>query len=510
MLKTVKSVVKSAGSGVAHDPEVQKIVERHPRFFHFVRKRLTPDEKFGLILTVGTLVSLWFTYLFFGIWQDLVGNEPLIAADLRIINLVQIFRTPLFNNVMLLFTDLAHWPAVWLGITFVSVYLIFQKRLYYLIILLLSVGGGEIFVWLIKTTVARPRPPLVNALIVEPSFSFPSGHMFVALSFYGLLVYFLWHRYKRWWRRALILIIGSLLVAAIGFSRIYLGVHWPSDVLASFAAGMAWLAILITALEIRRKFNRRSRGRLLLTPWWRGFWAITMIGFWLLFISYFFISHPLVNHQILNLNKQITVNASDLPDGLFSYLPKTSESITGKPMEPINLIIIGRWPEIVDAFKSQEWHLTDPITVKTLWKMTVASIFNKPYQQAPGTPTFWDSQPNENAFEHATEKNSVRERHHVHFWNTPFMLDDRRQIWFATAHFDKTIDLTKNLIPAHTIDPAIDKERDKIKKDLLASGAVENIKEFQIVEPTLGENQAGDLFFTDGKADIIFLNNKPE
>ncbi len=62
-IKFIKSVIKSASKGVANDPEVKKVVERYPGFFHFLRKRLTPDEKFGLILTIGANDSMLFFYL---------------------------------------------------------------------------------------------------------------------------------------------------------------------------------------------------------------------------------------------------------------------------------------------------------------------------------------------------------------------------------------------------------------------------------------------------------------
>ena len=504
-LKLFKSVVKSATQGVTSDPELQKVVARYPRFFGFFKKRLTPDERFGLHLTVGALITIIFIFIFFGVVQDVIGREPLIAADLRIINLIQIFQTPLLSKIMLLITYLGNWQIICLGIIFVGAYLIFVKRFYYLLALLVSVGGGEIFVWLVKHIIARPRPPLINALVREDGFSFPSGHMFVAISFYGLITYFIWHRKKNFWIRTADLIIGLIIIAAIGLSRVYLGVHWPSDVLASIAAGLAWLAVIITALEIRRKFSRRPRGLPFFTPSGRSFLGLAMGVVWLLFVGYFFSSHPLITHSVLATDKERLLNKQELPDGLFNNLPKTSENITGIPMEPINLIFVAGKKELIDVFQQKEWYLTDPITVKTMWHMVKAAIFNESYPQAPGTPTFWDSRPNDFAFEHGTAEQSIRERHHVHFWDTPFVLADGRAVWFATAHFDKKLELGKNLMPAHTIDPAIDKERDNIKTDLLATGKVETIREFKIVEPTLGKNQSGDLFFTDGKAEIIFL-----
>jgi undecaprenyl-diphosphatase len=506
-LKFVKSIIKSASKGVAYDPEVQKVVARFPRFFGFIKKRLTPDERFGLILTLGTSLTLIFVFLFFAICQDLIGNDPLIAADLRIINLIQIFRHPILNKIMLFITYLGNWQIVLAGLIFVCFYLITAKRFYYLFTIIFSTGGAVIFGEAVKHIFARPRPVLINTLVAADGFSFPSGHMFIALAFYGLIAYFIFHRQKNSWIRFAAIFITALLVLSIGFSRVYLGVHWPSDVLASLVAGLALLAISITALEMRRKFSHRSRGTLLFTAKTRLIISILMSLIWLGFVVCFFVSHPLLTRQILPLEQKVLLSAADIPDNLFSRLPKTSETIVGNPMEPINIIVVSREEDLRQNFVKAGWFQTDPLTPRTLLRLFKTSIFNKTYERAPGTPTFWDTRPNDFSFAQETAEKTVRERHHIHFWETPFILSDGRSVWFATAHFDKEIQMAKNIFPAHVIDPAIDKERDKIKADLLATGQVEMIKDFKIVEPTLGKNQAGDAFFTDGKTEVIFLNS---
>ncbi|PIT94036.1 hypothetical protein COU00_01065 [Candidatus Falkowbacteria bacterium CG10_big_fil_rev_8_21_14_0_10_43_11] len=504
-IKFVKSVVKSAGRGVSGDPEVRKVLARYPRFFGFIKRRLTPDEKFGLILTLGTIFALIFIFLFFAICRDLIGNDPLVAADLRIINLVQIFRHPVLNQVMLFITYLGNWQTILSGLIFVCFYLVTAKRFYYLFTVIFSTGGAVIFGTAIKYIFARLRPPLVDTLAAADGYSFPSGHIFVSLAFYGLIAYFIFHRQKNFWVRFATVFIATLAISAIGFSRVYLGVHWPSDVLAGLVAGLALFAISVTALEMRRKFNLRPRGTLLFTRRTRLIVSALLFALWLGYLIYFFNANPLLARQTLPVEQKVPLGETDIPDGIFLRVPKNSETITGVPMEPLNVIVVGGRKNLEQIFTKAGWFLTDPLTPRTLWRLVKASIYNQPYERAPGTPTFWDARPNDFSFAQETAEQSVRERNHIHFWNTPFVLADGRQVWFATAHFDKEIQLVKNIFPAHVIDPAIDKERDKVKRDLTGAGGVESIKEFQIVEPTLGKNQAGDLFFTDGKAEIIFL-----
>lgn len=507
MVRFIKSVAKSIGKGVSADPEMRKVLERYPRFFRFVKKRLTPDEQFGLYLTVGASIALVFVYFFFKILENLMTNESIIQSDLRIINLVQIFRTPRMNQVMLFITYLGKLEIVAFALGIASFLIALMKRWRYLIVLLTSVVGGELFILAMKHAIQRQRPPLLNSLVQENSFSFPSGHSFVAFSFYGLLAYFLIRSTKKKTLKILAGAAGVVIILAIGFSRIYLGVHWPGDVLASFAAGAAWLSAFITALEIRKKFHPRTYGK----PFMKKF-HILLLGFllcyiWGFYVWYYFYNHPL-RSQVITNQSQISVSIEDIPNNIFAFLPRTSETITGEAMEPIGIIVISTEEQLNNAFNTNGWCESDPITPRTFWRLAKTSICNKPYDQAPGTPTFWNAIPNDFSFEQPTARASSRQRHHIHFWKTPFTLADGRKVWLGTAHFDQDIKFIPGVfLPTHVIDPAIDKERDRIKSELMSAGIVESFAEFQIVEPTLGSNQAGDQFFTDGKAYVFYLKD---
>lgn len=108
--------------------------------------------------------------------------------------------------------------------------------------MLLNLVGAALLNFLLKNLVQRPRPEGFR-LVAAGGYSFPSGHSMVAMAFYGLLAYLVWRYEKdsimRWlWSLSL-----GFIVAAVGISRIYLGVHYASDVLAGFCVAMAWLAI---------------------------------------------------------------------------------------------------------------------------------------------------------------------------------------------------------------------------------------------------------------------------
>ena len=94
----------------------------------------------------------------------------------------------------------------------------------------------------LKELVQRPRPENIS-LVVETGFSFPSGHSMVAMAFFGLLVWLIWHYEKDRTMRYACCTGFSLIILLIGISRIYLGVHYASDVLAGFCVSLAWLAL---------------------------------------------------------------------------------------------------------------------------------------------------------------------------------------------------------------------------------------------------------------------------
>jgi len=129
------------------------------------------------------------------------------------------------------------------------------------LILIVGVLGTWGLNTLLKSVFERDRPELALRLVEETGFSFPSGHSMVSLLFYGLTGYLLWYEVRGSWRAAwLIPLATALVVACIGCSRIYLGVHYPSDVLAGFAAGGACLAGCIMAVRAVRHRRAAKRG----------------------------------------------------------------------------------------------------------------------------------------------------------------------------------------------------------------------------------------------------------
>jgi membrane-associated phospholipid phosphatase len=118
---------------------------------------------------------------------------------------------------------------------------------------LVAVLGGEAMNLLLKDLFARPRPHFERPLVVEASYSFPSGQAMESLVVYGMLAYFAVLASRGQGKRALSVGGAAVLVTLIGFSRPYLGAHYFSDVAGGFAAGGAWLSAVITGWEAMRQ-----------------------------------------------------------------------------------------------------------------------------------------------------------------------------------------------------------------------------------------------------------------
>lgn len=113
--------------------------------------------------------------------------------------------------------------------------------------LAVSLAGGWLLNTVLKEVFHRTRPDIEH-LVAAGGYSFPSGHAMIATAFYGMLGYLIWLNLKRRDKPAwYVMVLTFILVVAIGTSRIYLGVHFPSDVIAGFAAGGVWLVACVLA-----------------------------------------------------------------------------------------------------------------------------------------------------------------------------------------------------------------------------------------------------------------------
>jgi membrane-associated phospholipid phosphatase len=145
----------------------------------------------------------------------------------------------------------------------VALALLVQRSWLTLAVWLVAVLGGEVLNLLLKDLFARPRPSFEHPLVVETSYSFPSGQAMESLVVYGMLAYFAVLTLRSQRARAVSVGGAALIVVLIGLSRVYLGAHYVSDVVGGFAAGGAWLGVVVTVWEaMRRRDTANRRGQM--------------------------------------------------------------------------------------------------------------------------------------------------------------------------------------------------------------------------------------------------------
>ncbi len=506
IFRLASSLLRSILSSIASDPEVKKIIERNPRFFHFLKKRIAPDEMFGLHLTIGALCTALFVLFFFSVVRHVLGNDTLIESDVSIVNFLQLIRLDGVDQGALFFGTLGRWSVIFIGVCATAIVCIRGRRWHTLIALVTAVSVAIFFSGMLREVIETIRPSFANTLVTSRDATFPSGHASVAFTFYGLVTYLLVRSRTSWIARIVSALGGITLISVIALSGMYLGLYWPSDTVASMASAAVWIAIVITVLEIRRAVRlpyEEEDDRSISTMHTTGIIAFVC---WVLLGGYLSSAFPLHGAQPIRPPLQ-SMNKQDIPGKLFDTLPRYSDTLLGNHTEPINIIVVGKKDVIDDAFTKSGWIYPGTITLSNLWGAAVASIKNTQDLRAPITPMFWNTLPNTSAYFKPTPQNSVRERHHIRLWNSGIQTTDGDTILFGAASFDKGIKLKSAIIiPTHIIDPAIDKEREYVKQSLESTGLVERVIPFAIVEPTLGKNIVGDTFFTDGKSVVIFLD----
>jgi membrane-associated phospholipid phosphatase len=230
-----------------------------PRLRRFLAARLSPEGAMGLHLTVGLALLLLAAWAFGAIAEDVVTGATITFVDVRLAHWFHDRATPGFTRVMLFVT---HWNGL-AGSSVMAALLAlwFRRRRAHdwLIVCLIAVPGGMLLNVALKHVFRRVRPSFDDPLLNLLTYSFPSGHTAAATVFYGLLACYLVRRVRAWHARALVVAGAVAMVALVALSRMYLGVHYLSDVLAAVAESAAWLAICITAVATLHR-RRLARG----------------------------------------------------------------------------------------------------------------------------------------------------------------------------------------------------------------------------------------------------------
>lgn len=488
------SVAGSAAHGARGNIYVRAARARHPRLAAWVGKRFSLQHPRGLLLTLGVVASMAALAFFLSITHAVIAKSTYSAIDQRILNLVPDIRSSGQNLFFVFFT----FGASRLSVVFFLLVLgaaVWRKPQHRWLFVFFT---GSALITTLGSTVAkgiigRSRPDRSLALVTEGSFGFPSGHTLNAVVVGGLLAYLLLRVFKPYPFKLAIVLAAITGVLFVGLSRIYLGVHYPSDILGSFALGMCILAMLITGVEINERYCvltsvrlSKSIPRPLLVA------AVAVLVF-----AGFFSSGLTPLSSVASATTERPLK--DIDETTIKDLPVYSETLTGSRMEPISFIYLGSQDQVESMFIRAGWYKADPSTPKNTLRAILVAVRNEQYLRAPVTPSYLNAEPETMAFEQPTAANTLVQRHHTRIWKTIFTVHGQ-PVWVATASFDEGIGFAlKTGLPTHHIDPNVDAER----RYILESLKIKDPRMIHVADPQLGQNATGDGFFTDGQAAII-------
>lgn len=218
------------------------------RWFQSIEKgipeRLRPY--FTVYVVVGLIVCIVSLLIFGNIVDGVTENESIVQFDTALANALHNEATPTSTSFFItvsLFggTILFVWAAG------VAIVLAWQRQWLALVIWFVTIGGGQLLNMVLKEFFARPRPTFTSPLVIAQYYSFPSGHAMMSFIAYGMLAYLICLVLKNNAQRLVVILLASFIVILIGISRMTLGVHYFSDVIAGYSVAALWLFICISA-----------------------------------------------------------------------------------------------------------------------------------------------------------------------------------------------------------------------------------------------------------------------
>jgi membrane-associated phospholipid phosphatase len=214
-----------------------------------ISRLLGPHAALIITLIVGAIIAISLTAVFAQVYESVVEADGVAGLDHPVLDTAKTVRSPAVDLLATAYTDVGGtvgMPA--LALT-VMVVLALRRRSWTPVILIVIAGAGSLLMTIAgKQLIGRTRPPLADAVPpYEYSASFPSGHSLNSVVIAGIVAYLIVLRLKSQRARTLTVILAALFAATMGLSRVYLGHHWLTDVLAAWSLGAAWLAMIITA-----------------------------------------------------------------------------------------------------------------------------------------------------------------------------------------------------------------------------------------------------------------------
>ncbi|MEX5294680.1 phosphatase PAP2 family protein [Kocuria sp. CPCC 205268] len=227
---------------------------------HRISRALGPYLALVLVLTGGAAVAATTTWLASETYEAVTEADGVARLDRPLLQAMASLRSPWLDTAATAWTDVGGVIGMPVLAVTIMVVLAVRRRSWTPVILITAAGAGSLLMTVAgKDLTGRARPPLAEAVPpYEYSPSFPSGHTLNALVIAGVVAYLLMLRGHSGRTRALVVAAAATFALTIGLSRVFLGHHWFTDVLAAWFLGAGWLAVVVTAHRLYLTVVRRS------------------------------------------------------------------------------------------------------------------------------------------------------------------------------------------------------------------------------------------------------------
>jgi membrane-associated phospholipid phosphatase len=213
---------------------------------------------------IGTVIFIFGVLIFGGLTYNLIAQGPLLVWDRYLANTlpaVGLSSPPFVQSIMNVGFYMGKEVIMVLDIL-LAIYFLYKRFWQELAMVTIGWTGSALLFYTLSTFIGRARPPTMIWIIVDIP-GFPSGHAIATVTFYGLLAYLLVPKMPSAFWKGFVAVAALLIIAFIGFSRIFTGGHYLTDILAGYAVGMAWSGLVYTLIEVytqkRRSQNDKKR-----------------------------------------------------------------------------------------------------------------------------------------------------------------------------------------------------------------------------------------------------------
>jgi membrane-associated phospholipid phosphatase len=241
-------------------PRILRLRRRYRREIEFLVRRFQPEGAFGLSFTVGLAVLIASTWILGDLLQGVVGREEVALFDDPILGYLASHRIAWVTTTMKGITQLGSGLFVALLVIAIGLFMRRSSASWRAMLLLTAaVSGAKALELVLKYGIGRSRPPLEWMATLAIGSSFPSGHATQAAALFGAFAYLVAERLSDWDDKVRVWALAVGVAFLVGVSRVYLGVHWPTDVIGGWALAGVWLAFLITTAATIEGIQRDAR-----------------------------------------------------------------------------------------------------------------------------------------------------------------------------------------------------------------------------------------------------------